>query len=84
MFRGPRDGFGSNDFHSKCDGHSNTLTILKAKESKFIFSCFTEVDWERSGKYKSDANAFLLSLTNKGNVPLKIKIDPNSHHRAFL
>ena len=30
LYRGTRDGFDSNDFHSKCDGHSNTLTILKA------------------------------------------------------
>jgi hypothetical protein len=27
LYRGTRDGFGSDDFHSKCDGHSNTLTI---------------------------------------------------------
>jgi hypothetical protein len=33
LYRGTRDGFGSDDFHSKCDGHSNTLTLLKAKGS---------------------------------------------------
>ena len=32
LYRGTRDGFGSDDFHSKCDGHSNTLTLLKPKE----------------------------------------------------
>ncbi len=37
LYRGTRDGFGTNDFHSKCDGHSNTLTIFKAKGSVFIF-----------------------------------------------
>ena len=41
LYRGTRDGSGSNDFHSKCDGHSNTLTIVKAKESKFIFGGIT-------------------------------------------
>jgi hypothetical protein len=29
LYRGTRDGFDSNDFHSRCDGHANTLTILK-------------------------------------------------------
>ncbi len=28
-------------FHSKCDDHYNTLTILKARESSFIFGSFT-------------------------------------------
>ncbi len=28
LYRGTRDGFGSGDFHSNCDGHSNPLTIL--------------------------------------------------------
>jgi hypothetical protein len=35
LYRGTRDGFGSNDFHSRCDGHSNTLTILKV-ENTFV------------------------------------------------
>ena len=37
LYRGTRDGFGANDFHSKCDGNSNTLTILKAHGSSYIF-----------------------------------------------
>ena len=46
LYRGTRDGFGSNDFHSKCDGKSNTLTILKAKQSEFIFGGYTEAEWD--------------------------------------
>jgi hypothetical protein len=83
LYRGSRDGFGSNDFHSKCDGHSNTLTIIKAKASGFIFGGFTTVDWTSSVEYKSDANAFIFSLTNKDNTPLKIKVNPNQHEFAF-
>jgi hypothetical protein len=41
LYRGTRDGFGTNDFHSKCDGHANTLTIFKAKESQFIFDSYS-------------------------------------------
>jgi hypothetical protein len=82
LYRATRDGFCSDDFHSKCDGHSKTLTLLKAKESEFIFGGYTTVDWKscpRPGKYKSDPNAFIFSLTNRDNKPIKIKIDPNNH-----
>jgi hypothetical protein len=85
LYRGTRDGFGSRDFHSKCDGHSNTLTIFKSKESKYIFGGYTSVSWESPavGKYKSDPNAFIFSLTNKDNQSIKIKIGPNIHNRAI-
>ncbi len=85
LYRGTCDGFESRDFHSKCDGHSNTLTILKAKQGKFIFGGYTTVTWELStnGKFKSDANAFLFSLTNNDNKPIKMNVDPDEHHRAI-
>jgi hypothetical protein len=83
LYRGTRDGFGSHDFHSKCDGHANTLTILKAKESSFIFGGFTAAEWDSQYKCKSDANAFIFTLTNKDNTPLKIKIDSNKHKYAI-
>ena len=85
LYRGTRDGFGAKDFHTKCDGHPNTLTILKAKQSSFIFGGFTSVSWESStdGKWKSDQNAFIFSLINKGNKSLKIKIDPKRHQSAI-
>jgi hypothetical protein len=86
LYRGTRDGFGSSDFHSKCDGHSNTLTIVKAIESSFIFGGFTTVAWESSakGKWKSDSSAFLFSLTNKDNQALKMKVDQNRHQYAIF
>jgi len=76
LYRGTRDGFGSDVFHSRCDGHSNTLTLFKAKQSSYIFGGFTSESWESSnyGGYKSDPNAFIFSLTNKDNKPLKMKI----------
>jgi hypothetical protein len=85
LYRATRNGFGSKDFHSKCDGYTNTLTIVKTKHSSYIFGGFTMAKWESSpkGKLKSDPNAFLFSLTNKDNQPVKMKIDPNRHHRAI-
>ena len=86
LYHATRDGFGSKDFHSKCDGHSNTLTLLKAKESKFIFGGYTTISWVSSiyTKWRSDPNAFIFSLTNKDNQPVKMKIiDPNEHDHAI-
>jgi hypothetical protein len=83
LYRGTRDGFGSSDFHSKCDGRANTLTIFKAKGSGFIFGGFTSVKWESSGRWKSDRNAFIFSLTNKDNQPLKMKVDPERNQYAI-
>ncbi len=84
LYRGTWDGFGTNEFHSKCDGHSNTLTIFKAKGSGFIFGGFATASWDGSSRDKSDLNAFIFSLTNKGNKPVKMKIKPNEHHHAII
>ena len=65
LYRGTQDGFGAKDFHSKCDYHSNTLTIFKAKGSSYIFGGFTSVEWDSSNDFKTDPNAFIFSLTNK-------------------
>jgi len=73
LYRGTRDGFGAANFHSNCDRHKNTLTILKAKGSSYIFGGFTSIHWDSSLQFKSDPNAFLFSLTNKNNQPCKIR-----------
>jgi hypothetical protein len=65
LYRGKRDGFGATAFHSKCDNHSITLTILKSKGNEFIFGGLTTAEWDCSDKYKSDPYAFIFSLTNK-------------------
>jgi hypothetical protein len=86
LYRGTRDGFDGRDFHSRCNGKSNTLTIIKPKESSNIFGGFTAVSWESGrspGIYKSDQNAFIFSLTNKDNRPVKMKIDPKRHKYAI-
>jgi len=84
LYRGTRDGFRPRDFHSICDGHSNTLTILKAKHSSFIFGGFTVAMWDSSSRCRKDRNSFIFSLTNNDdNKPLKMKIYPDQHQRAI-
>ena len=77
LYKGSRDGFGAKDFHSKCDNKSPTLTIIKAKDSGYIFGGYTEAKWDSTDEYRVDPNTFLFSLTNKDNKPCKMNVtDP--------
>jgi len=51
--RASRDGFKASDFHSHCDGISNTLTVIKAKSGN-IFGGFTEQEWQSKGGFVTD------------------------------
>jgi len=43
-YRASKDGFKSTDFHRKCDGIPNTLTVIKSKSGN-IFGGFIEQKW---------------------------------------
>ena len=71
IYQASRDGFSSSVFHSKCDGVLGTLTVIKSNSSNNIFGGYTQADW--SGyNYQYDSNAFLFSLTNAYNIPVKL------------
>jgi hypothetical protein len=82
IYRGSRDGFHANDFHTKCDGQASTLVLLEAKESKYIFGGYTDAAWDHSNHFKSDSNAFVFSLTNKYNDKCKI-VTSNKDYSIF-
>jgi hypothetical protein len=79
LWRGSRDGFGARDFHGRCDGHANTLTVILDTEGN-IFGGFTPVEWEsRRPISESDwsncnladpsLKSFLFTLTNPHKIP---------------
>ncbi|KAJ5068056.1 pep-cterm sorting domain-containing protein [Anaeramoeba ignava] len=76
-FSAKRDGFNSQNWHSKVDGKGKTLVIIKTKDN-FIFGGFTRVGFKHSryGEYINDSNAFIFSLRNdKGDrKPAKFTI----------
>jgi hypothetical protein len=43
LWRGSRDGFGARTFHSRCDGHANTLTVILDTNGN-VFGSFTPVE----------------------------------------
>ena len=75
IYKASRDGFSAENFHSKCDGFQNTLTIIKVKDSSNIFGGYTTAAWDSSNTNKKDEHAFIFSLVNKENKPVKINID---------
>lgn len=71
IYKASNNGFKADDFHSKCDGFEGTLTIIKTKEN-CIFGGYTDVSWSHSGGFKEDKNAFIFSLVNRKERPIKI------------
>jgi hypothetical protein len=82
LWRGSRDGFEAQEFHRRCDGHANTLTVILDTKGN-IFGGFTPVEWEsrvHNGKwgnenncYKADDSqkSFLFTLKNPHNIPAR-------------
>ena len=83
IYRASVDGFGANDFHRQCDGISKTLTIIKVKGNSIVFGGYTDVAWDSSNNFKEDHNAFIFSLVNKENKPVKIPIKKNDFADAI-
>jgi hypothetical protein len=73
LWRGSRDGFGAGDFHGRCDGHANTLTLIEDTAGN-IFGGFTPVEWE-SGDFHCKADpslkSFLFTLKNPHDIPAR-------------
>jgi hypothetical protein len=82
LWRGSRDGFDTPHFHTRCDGHVNTLTLIQ-DVGGFVFGGFTPVPWESrvwNGKdggehncWKGDDSlkSFLFTLANPHNIPAR-------------
>jgi len=67
LYRGSRDGFAANIFHSKCDNKGPTVTILKSTGG-YVFGGYSTVPWESTGQYKRAPGSFLFTLSNPHNV----------------
>jgi hypothetical protein len=81
LWRGSCDGFHCWDFHGRCDGRPNTLTVILDTHG-YIFGGFTPVEWESSKEhwfrfdepfFKADPSlkSFLFTLKNPHNFPAR-------------
>jgi hypothetical protein len=53
LWRGSRDGFKAKQFHHRCDGNPNTLTVILDTNGK-IFGGFTPVEWDSRSGHKAE------------------------------
>jgi hypothetical protein len=93
LWRGSRDGFGGKDFHNRCDGHGNTLTVIADTKGN-IFGGYTPLTWESrerigngSNRYKTDdtLGSWLFTLKNPHNIgPKKFALKSNGNRQAIF
>jgi hypothetical protein len=72
LYRASEHGFGAHNFHSNCDNHANTLSVVRSTNGS-VFGGYTQQLWNGTGQ-RADKNAFIFSLINKDNQPVKMKI----------
>jgi hypothetical protein len=85
LWRGSRDGFAADDFHSRCDGHRNTLTLISDWKGN-IFGGFTPLPWASSGHPRSDVNkeTFMFTIKNPCRVsPCKFALKHRQKGQAI-
>jgi hypothetical protein len=83
MWRGSRDGFGARDFHGRCDGRANTLTLILDTGGN-VFGGFTPLEWESrewtgddvdkdNSRFKRDGSvkSFIFTLRNPRSTPAR-------------
>ena len=57
-------GDSSANFHTYCDHHYNTLTVVYSNNRR-RFGGFTTAEWDKSNSFKIDEKAFIFSLDDK-------------------
>ena len=62
IYRSSRDGWSAGNFHKKCDNQESTIVVIKSEFGN-IFGGYTSATWDKYGKWKSDENSFLFSIT---------------------
>ena len=68
QYRGSRDGFTAQTFHSLCD-HKGEALFIAQDINGFIFGGYTSVGWKSSGNTINDQKAFIFTLRNPHNIP---------------
>jgi hypothetical protein len=86
LWRGGRDGFGAREFHGRCDGHGNTLTVVLDTKGS-IFGGFTPIKWDSAGGCRADPTlrTFLFTIRNPHNIrPKKFPLRAQKKKEAIL
>ncbi len=69
LYRGTRDGFTAVQFHARCDGKGETLSVVQSSTGN-VFGGFSPLPWATKGGYFFDKSqrTFIFSLKNSAGV----------------
>ena len=81
LYRATRDGFTADAFHSRCDGVSKTITIIKNNHN-YVFGGYAEAQWSNKKQYICDSKAFIFSLRRDGETS-NHKFNIKNHNNAL-
>ncbi|CAF1023986.1 unnamed protein product [Didymodactylos carnosus] len=70
IYKATRDGFKTNNFHSKCDGKGPTMVLIQSKNGGHLFGGYTAAPWTSDQSFQTDPTAFLFTLTNPNHLPI--------------
>ena len=83
IFRGTRDGSGSDVFHNKCDNQGPTICLFK-NEKDNIFGAYASISWTSNSSYYAANGSFLFTLTNiYGIGPTKFPNNQNYDNAVY-
>jgi hypothetical protein len=88
LWPGSRDGFEVNNFHGRCDGRANTLTVILDADGN-IFGGFMPLPWKssRTDASKNDGRnwkSFVFTLQNPHNITARtFEVRTDENHLAI-
>jgi len=89
IYKGTRDGFGSDDFHRQCNNRGATLTVIQArnylhmKKRNTIFGGYTTIPWSSRFGFYRDPQAFLFLISQDKLTRFNLRSDQEpavGHH----
>lgn len=62
LYRASKNGFGARDFHFQCDGHSNTIIIVKTDDN-WVFGAYCSAKWSsENDRWQEFQGSYIFSL----------------------
>ena len=59
LYRATTDGFSGNDFHSRCDGKTSTITIIK-NNLNYVFGGYASASWNNHTVKNKNQNGHIV------------------------
>jgi len=68
LYRGSRDGFTAENFHTHCNNRGETVTIIRST-TNHLFGGYSPIPWKSAATYQVNQQCFIFTLTNPHNIP---------------